>query len=296
MILVIGNVVVDISYDVPALPRAGETLVAFGLDTDVGGKGFNQAAVSLRSCSSARLIAAVGNDKEGALIKEKVSECGFEASDLVLQDGPSDRSIIYVTRSSENCIVSTTERAQSLTVDDAKALLERLTSADTLLLQGNLTLEVTETALRLARSQRARTIVNPAPINFDYRKLWTLIDVAVVNEIEGAMLTGAGEAEAVAEGLRGFGVQLAVVTLGRDGALLRDANQSRRIEAPSVEAVDSTGAGDVFAGVIAAALDQGMAPEPACRWAVAAASLSVTRRGTLRAFPSDRELSDLRPI
>ena len=295
MILVIGNVVVDISYDVPALPRAGETVVASGVVADVGGKGFNQAVVSLRSDSSVRLIAAVGNDTEGALIKEKVSECGFEASDLVLQEGSSDRSIIYVAGSGENCIVSTAERAQSLTVDDAKPLLERLTAADTLLLQGNLTLDVTETLLRLARAHRARTIVNPAPINFDYRKLWALIDVAIVNEIEGEILTGAGEAEAVAEGLQGFGAQLALVTLGRDGALLRDANQSRRIEAPSVQAVDSTGAGDMFSGVIAAALDQGLAPEPACRWAVAAASLSVTRRGTLRAFPSDCELNDLKP-
>lgn len=296
MILVIGNAVIDISYDVPALPRAGETLVASGMVLDVGGKGFNQAVVSDRSGSSVRLIAAVGNDTEGALIKEKVSACGFEAPDLVLQEGSSDRSIIYVAESGENCIVSMTERAWSLTIDDAKPLLERLTAADTLLLQGNLTLETTETALRLARTRRARTIVNPAPINFDYRKLWTLIDVAVVNEIEGEILTGAGEAEAVAEGLLGFGSQLALVTLGRDGALFRDANQSRRIETPSVQAVDSTGAGDVFSGVIAAALDQGMAPEPACRWAVAAASLSVTRRGTLRSFPSDRELSELRPM
>lgn len=292
---VIGNVVVDLSYDVPALPRAGETLVASGMVLDVGGKGFNQAIVSRRSGSHVHLIAAIGNDTEGRLIKDKVSDYGFERAVLVLQEGASDRSIIYVADTGKNCIVSTTERALSLTVDDVEPMLERLTPADTLLLQGNLTLEMTGTLLRLARSRGVRTIVNPAPITFDYRKLWPLIDVAIVNEVEGEILTGVDEVEAVAEGMLAFGVQLVLVTLGQDGVLFRDSSQSRRIEAPSVQAVDSTGAGDVFCGVFAAALDQGLPIEPACRWAVAAASLSVTRRGTLTAFPTDREIGNLKP-
>ena len=295
MLLVIGNVVVDISYDVPTLPRTGETLVASGMVTDVGGKGFNQAVVCHRSGSDVHLIAAIGNDAEGTLIKSKASKIGFAHSDLVLRDGISDRSIIFVADNGENCIVSTTEKALSLTIDDVEPFLEGLTSADTLLLQGNLTWEMTESALRRARSRGARTLVNPAPITFEYKKLWRLIDVAVVNEVEGEVLTGASGADAAAEGLLGFGVQHVLVTQGRDGVLFHDASQSRRIEAPSVPAVDSAGAGDVVCGVLAAALDQGMAPEPACRWAVAAASLSVTRRGTLSAFPSDRELSDLKP-
>ena len=295
MILVIGNVVVDISYDVPTLPRTGETLVASGMVTDVGGKGFNQAVVCHRSGSIVHLIAAIGNDAEGALIKNKASNLGFARSDFVLRDGISDRSIIFVADNGENCIVSTTEKALSLTIDDVEPFLAGLTSADTLLLQGNLTLEMTESALRRARSRGARTLVNPAPITFDYQELWRLIDVAVVNDVEGEVLTGARGADAAAEGLLGFGVHHVLVTQGRDGVLFRNASQRHRIEAPSVPAVDSAGAGDVVCGVLAAALDQGMAPRPACRWAVAAASLSVTRRGTLSAFPNERELSDLKP-
>ena len=295
MILVIGNAVVDFSYDVSSLPRSGETLVASRMAIDVGGKGFNQAVVCQRAGSDVHLIAAVGKDHEGMLLQDKVSECGLDPSDLVLKRGVSDRSIIYVTDTGENCIVSTTDMARSLTIDNAKRLLNRLTPEDTLLLQGNLTAGLTEAALRQARRQGARTIVNPAPITFDYQRLWTLIDVAIVNEIEGEILIGVSEADVAAKGLMGFGVQLVLVTLGREGVLFCDANQGKRIEAPSVRAVDSTGAGDVFSGVFAAAMDQGMGPEFACRWAVAAASLSVTRRGTLSAFPSDRELSDLRP-
>ena len=295
MILVIGNVVVDISYDVPTLPRAGETLVASGMVTDIGGKGFNQAVVCQRSGSKVHLIAAIGNDAEGALIESKAPNLGLARSDFVLRDGISDRSIIFVADNGENCIVSTTEKALSLTIDDVEPFLEGLTSADTLLLQGNLTLEMTKSALRRARSRGARTLVNPAPITFDYQELWRLIDVAVVNDVEGEVLTSARGADAAAERLLSFGVQHVLVTRGRDGVLFRNASQRHRIEAPSVPAVDSAGAGDVVCGVLAAALDQGMAPLPACRWAVAAASLSVTRRGTLKAFPSERELSDLKP-
>ncbi len=296
MILVIGNVVVDISYDVPSLPRSGETLVASRMVTDVGGKGFNQAVVCHRSGSSVRLVAAVGNDPEGQLIKDKVSDCGLALSDLALEEGASDRSIIYVSETGENCIVSTTGMTQSLTIDNAKHLLNGLKPQDTLLLQGNLTANMTETALRQAHSQGARTIVNPAPITFDYQRLWPMIDIAVVNEVEGEILTKASDADGVAKRLLDFGVQLVLVTLGRGGVFLCDADDGRQLKAPAVQAVDSTGAGDVFCGVVAAAFDQGMNVETACRWAVDAASLSVTRRGTLSAFPSKSELSDLRPI
>jgi ribokinase len=140
-----------------------------------------------------------------------------------------------------------------------------------------------------------RTIVNPAPITFDYQPLWPLIDVAIVNEIEAAALTEAKDVESATARLLSFGARLAVVTLGEAGALVSNGDDCIRIEAPPVSAVDSTGAGDVFSGVLAAALDEGMAPESACRWAVAAASLSVTRHGTLNSFPSDNELLALRP-
>ena len=271
-------------------------MVASAMATDIGGKGFNQAVVCHRSGTNVHLVAAIGQDAEGMWIKDRVSDCGLEHAGLVVQEGLSDRSVIYVADNGENCIVSTTDRARSLTIDIVEPALERLTPADTLLLQGNLTFGMTEALLRQARNRKARTFVNPAPITFDYQELWPMIDVVVVNDLEGDVLTGAKGVSAAAEALLGFGVQLVLVTCGRDGLLLCDADQCHRIDAPSVPAVDSAGAGDVVCGVLAAALDQGMALEPACRWAVAAASLSVTRRGTLSAFPSHHELSDLRSL
>lgn len=153
---------------------------------------------------------------------------------------------------------------------------------------------LTSACLERARAMHIRTLVNPAPITFDYGDLWPLIDVAIVNQVEGDILTGCAEPETIVSRFRTFGVDLAVVTLGEAGALLGHGDQSVLIDTPTIQSVDSTGAGDVFCGVIAAALDQGMAPEVACRWAVAAASHSVTRQGTIGSFPSSETLQALR--
>ncbi len=295
MIGVIGNAVLDLSYEVPTLPRSGETILASTTRVDIGGKGLNQAIVSHRASSVVRLAAVIGNDAHGKLIEKQIMDDGMRSADLIIRDGPSDHSIIYVGDGGENCIVSTTGMAASLSVDEIDPLLRALGPDDTLLLQGNLPIALTRTCLECARARHVRTLVNPAPITFDYDDLWPLIDVTIVNQVEGDVLTGCAEAETIVSRLRTFGVDLAVVTLGEAGALLGYHDQSIPISAPIIQSVDSTGAGDVFCGVMAAALDQDMAPEAACRWAVAAASQSVTCHGTIGSFPSAETLQTLKP-
>ncbi len=295
MIGVIGNAVLDLSYEVPTLPRSGETILASAPEVDIGGKGLNQAIISHRAGSLVRLAAAIGNDAHGRLIERQIIEDGMQVADLIIRDGPSDHSIIYVGVGGENCIVSTTGMAASLNVGEIDPLLEALGPDDTLLLQGNLSIALTRACLERACARHVSTLVNPAPITFDYGDLWSMIDVAIVNQIEGNVLTGSAEPETIVSRLRMFGVDHAVVTLGEAGALLGYADQLIQINAPTVRPVNSTGAGDVFCGVVAAALDQGMAPEAACRWAVAAASQSVTRHGTIGSFPSNETLQALKP-
>ena len=96
MIGVIGNAVLDLSYEVPALPRSGETILASAPKIDIGGKGLNQAIVSHRAGSLVRLAAVIGNDAHGKLIEKQIMEDGMQVADLIIRDGPSDHSIIYV--------------------------------------------------------------------------------------------------------------------------------------------------------------------------------------------------------
>ena len=114
-----------------------------------------------------------------------------------------------------------------------------------------------------------------------------------MNRIEGQTLTGEVAIDAATAMLRSRGAGKVVLTLGPEGALVHEASGAQHLPAPPVLAVDTTGAGDVLAGVVASAVDRGLPIVPAVRWAVAAASRKVTRRGTSSGFPTRDELAAL---
>ncbi|MFO1056119.1 MAG: ribokinase [Dongiaceae bacterium] len=296
---VVGNAVLDITFELDRLPQPGETLLARARRTDVGGKGLNQAIVARRAGGTVRFAAAVGRDAEAALIGERMAAEGLAADGLLVGPGPTDQSIIHLDRAGENMIVSTAAQARGLTAAALLPRLEGLGPADLLLMQGNLTRAATEACLRRARAAGARTLLNPAPIDWDYGGLWPLVDLAIVNEGEACRLGGVDDPLAAARGLGAGGAGAVVVTLGPRGAVLLRGSAAERFPAPAVTAVDTAGAGDVFCGVLAAALSPGIPEGPmpmrdAVAWAVAAASLSVTRPGTSSAFPAAAELARLR--
>jgi ribokinase len=292
-LLVVGNATVDLSFELEALPRPGETLLARGRMVDAGGKGLNQAIVARRAGAAVIYVAPVGDDAEAAFIRGRLAAEGLPASDLLVRPGPTDQSIIYLDRGGENMIVSTADRARSLAAAEVAPRFAPLGRGDLLLLQGNLTRATTESCLALGRERGLLTLLNPAPIDYPYDGLWPLVDLVIVNEVEAATLGGPGlPAEAVRR-LLAAGAGAAVVTLGPDGALIVGRDGARRVPAPAVTAIDSAGAGDVFCGVLAAALAERRPLGAAVAWAVAAASLSVTRRGTSSAFPTPAELATI---
>jgi ribokinase len=204
-----------------------------------------------------------------------------------------DESIVYVARSGENCIVSTVEAARRLAPVDTESVLMGVAPGDVLLLQGNLSRDVTGMCLARAHAAKATTILNPAPIAFDYADLWPLVSIAILNQIEAQTLTGQVE-DAAAAVLRSRGAGKIVLTLGPQGALVHEVlGLPQHVPAPAAIAVDTTGAGDVLAGVVAAGLDRGLPLMAAVRWAVAAASYKVTRHGTSSGFPTSDELAAL---
>ncbi|WP_222183382.1 PfkB family carbohydrate kinase [Geminicoccus harenae] len=282
-LLVLGNAALDLALRLPRLPLPGETLLADGQAGDVGGKGLNQAVAAGRCGVPVRLATALGTDAKGQRIRAALAAEGLAVEVLRSVEAPTDRSIVLVGADGQNMIVTTADQARGVDAAAAEAACAGLAPGDFLLVQGNLPADATGAALAAARQRGARTLANPSPLWFDWPPLLADVDLVLVNEPEAAMLD-LGPADAV------------VVTRGADGAVLRD-RQGRQDEvaAPAVQAVDTTGAGDVLAGVLAAGLCLGMAPLLALRWGVAAASLKVGRQGTLRAFPDAAELQRLRP-
>jgi ribokinase len=182
----------------------------------------------------------------------------------------------------ENSIVSTSACSLALAREQAEPALQGLGERDVVLLQGNLALDTTAFILATARRQKATTILNPAPFWPGVEKLLGHCSLIIANRIE---------AEALAGAIHDAGV--AIVTLGADGCVLIDGGQRRSFPAETVTAVDTTGCGDAFCGVIAAALARGFTTDEAIGVAQKAAALTATRPGAFQALPSPEELGAL---
>jgi ribokinase len=293
-VVVVGNAVVDVAYQVERLPGSGETALAHERTVDVGGKGLNQAIIAHRAGAEVRFCAGLGRDPAADIIRACLETEGLSNAWLVSVPCATDESIVYVARSGENCIVSTVEAARRLAPVDTESVLMGVAPGDVLLLQGNLSRDVTGMCLARAHAAKATTILNPAPIAFEYARLWPLVDIAILNQVEAQTLTGEVEIDAATAVLRSRGAGKVVLTLGPEGALVHEAlGLPQHLPAPAVTAVDTTGAGDVLAGVVAAGIDRGLPLMPAVRWAIVAASHKVTRRGTTSGFPTSDELAAL---
>ncbi|HEX6119044.1 MAG TPA: PfkB family carbohydrate kinase [Dongiaceae bacterium] len=288
-VIVVGNCTVDLSFAVPRFPKAGETLLALERHVDLGGKGANQAMVAHRFGIETLLAAPIGRDAEGDWACAQLAAEGLPPAGIQRTDTATDQSIIYVTPDGENSIVSSHRAAAQATADWATAVIAAAPAGAHLLMQGNLSLATTCAALGAARARGLPTIMNPAPIQYAYDKVFPLTDLVVLNEIEAVELGRRSDPIAAGQAIQDGGVATVIVTLGADGAVLIAGEAPIRFPAPRVAAVDSVGAGDVFCGALAACHARDMAIATAIQIAIEAASLAVTRRGTQASFPSAAE-------
>jgi ribokinase len=279
-VVVIGNAGLDLRLSVPRLPLAGETLIGAGSARAPGGKGLNQAVVAARCGGPVRFCAPLGNDEPQA--KEVEAHLAREPFDQVILPRlrhPTDFSLLMVLPGGENSIVSTSACSLAMDFAQVEPALRDLGEGDVVLLQGNLALDVTSAILDAARRRLATTVFNPAPFWPGAEALVARCSLVVANR---------PEAEALGQSIDDTA---AIVTLGPEGCRFR----GRTFAAEAVAAVDTTGCGDVFCGVMTAALARGQAIEPAIGWAQKAAALTATRPGAFEALPSRAELSALLP-
>ena len=293
MLVVLGNACADVTCYMSQMPRPGETVLALQMHEDIGGKGINQAVAARRTGAQVHLVAAIGNDATAAAIRNILSLEGLSEDGLIAIGPFSDRSVIMVDSCGENSIVSFAALAQNMLWEQAQGRVA-LAANDSLLLQGNLSAHVSAAAIARAKSVGARVIVNAAPMQPWLAGNAGSIDLLVVNHLEAcqwASLPQTATADCVISYL---GMPRTCITLGGGGCLVRDGERCTRITAPRVDVVDTTGAGDVFTGTLAAEWSCGATVENAARLAVLAASDKVQRRGTISVFPTSAMLYSLR--
>ncbi len=281
-VLVIGSANADLVVPVDRRPGGGETVLGGDTVLSPGGKGANTAVAAARLGADVALLGAVGDDPYGELLKRSLGESGVNTTPLRTSERPTGIAYITVTPDGENSILVSPGANSGLRPEDID-----LDGAEIVVLSLEIPLETVEHAVAKAAEAGVRTLLNLSPAAELSAKTLENLDVLLVNEHEAAFLLG-GEADFLK--LLDLGPKAAVVTLGAKGAAVVTADGVTEVSSPKVEAVDTTGAGDAFAGALATSLAKGDELADAARKAVKVAAITVTRQGAQPSYPTASEL------
>ena len=284
MIVVFGSINVDLIVPVPRPPRPGETVLGGDYALLPGGKGANQALAARRAGAEVVLASAVGADSFAGLALDLLRRDGVDTRLVRVVEQPTGCAAIMVSSEGENMIAmapGANASARSNQVPD-----ELLSTGTTLVAQMEVPPSQTAMLIRRLRTRGGYSLLNLAPALPIDAALLGEVDLLVANEGEAA--ASGSDLQRLARRLR----QGLVVTRGAAGALAI-LHDGMRIEVPAlaIEPVDTTGAGDTFVGVLAAALDLGSTLETALRRASAAAGLACLARGAQTAMPDDAAIA-----
>lgn len=293
-IVVVGAHCAGIFMHVDAVPREGESVLGFGLaEPDDGGKATNQAVAAARLGAPVVFVSVLGGDERGRRALVYLSEASVDTSAVVTVDGTTDAGFIMLPPSKIPAITVAQDRSKELDARVVEGAAPRIREASVVVCQLEAPQESAVAAFRLAREAGARTVLNPAPAQELTPELIELADIVVPNEHEAAALAaGDGSAQTLVRELAAtWPAQEVIVTAGAGGVFVAaDGRAVNHVEAPTVDVVDTTGAGDAFVGALAVKLREGAETLDAARFAVSVASLSVTRFGTIPAYPRRDEV------
>ncbi len=294
VVIVVGAINVDLVVVAPTLPGPGETVVGGGLQTFGGGKGANAAVAAARAGSTVRLIGAVGDDDTAGVALAELRSEGVDVGGVAVIAGESTGvALIVVDDQGENQIAVGAGANAAITVDHVtRCLAAALPAAGCVLVSTEIPAAAVAAAVAAATAAGVVCLLNPAPVVPIVAELLSLGPIVTPNSTElrdlMTLLGGDGvktDSDAAAR-VVAISHQPVVVTLGPDGVLLVTSDSVKHVPAPSVDARDTTGAGDTFNGVLATRLAAGDDLATAVPYAVAAAALSVTGVGARGGMPT----------
>lgn len=284
MIAVVGSANVDLVLRVDRLQGPGETIFAHSFSRVPGGKGANQAAACALLGARTAFFGAVGADDGAQFLLQSMRDKGVDVGAVQTLPGPSGTAFIEVDAQGENRITVLPGANGLLTMPQ----LPHGTQA--ILTQLEIPLEVTIGVLHAAHAQGVPwRILNPSPAAELPKEIYAFTNVLIVNEAEARLLSGGQEDEKAAQALRSRGAEIVVLTQGERGGICC-ADKMFRYRVHEVKAVDTTAAGDCFAGAWAVAMVEGKTLQQACRFAAVAAALTVTRAGAQASLPTREEV------
>lgn len=294
-IVVVGSINMDLVVRCRTLPRPGETLSGSSFEEIPGGKGANQAVAAARLGARVSMIGRVGDDAFGRTLQRSLESNGVDVQAVQATSGiSSGLAVIAVEDSGQNSIIVIPGANGRLTTSDIQAAADIIRSADVVLLQFEVPMAVIVEAIQIARSSGStRIIVDPAPAAAGLlpREIFQA-DWLCPNETEAEALCQSpvhslDDARSAVLWLQNTGVKSPVITLGAQGIVWCDGHGTCQLMKPFVvTAVDTTAAGDAFAGALGVALAEGRSDREALRFACAAGALATTRSGAQPAMPT----------
>jgi ribokinase len=301
-VCVLGAFVADLTCRSERMPSWGETILGIAFKLGPGGKGSNQAIAAARLDSEVRLITKLGRDAFGEMARSFYRQQGMSL-DRIYED-PEESSgtatIVVDDQTRENAIIVVQGACGRLTVSEVEAAREEIASSDIFLTQLELPIPPTIRGIEIAHEAGVPVILNPAPALPLPKEIFRKVDYLTPNESEALGLIGEksmsqfDDVEKLIDRLIALGVPNVVLTLGEKGAFVKGPSVSRRIPAFQCgSVVETTGAGDAFAGGFAVALAEKKSLVAATVYGCAVAGISVTRPGTAPSMPTRQEVDDL---
>lgn len=298
-ILVVGSLNMDMVIDMANMPAVGETVLGSSITYNPGGKGANQAYAAARLGGDVKMLGCVGNDEFGELLKNNLSRCGVDASDIKKGTKSTGMACIYVDNQGNNSIVVVQGANQECDEEYLKSCDKAFIECDYLILQMEIPEEAIYYAINRARELGKIIILNPAPAPEKLpEEIYPKLDYITPNGTE-LMKLSRRAGDTVDDYIQGAkklldkGVRNVLVTLGEKGALLVNKEGAQVFPARKVVSVDTTAAGDCFNGAFLVALSEGMNHKKAVAFANAASSVAVTRSGAQVSIPDRKETDEV---
>ena len=297
LVVSLGGINIDLVAIADRFPAAGETVVGRRFLTYPGGKGANQAVAAARMGAPTAMVGRVGNDLFGPQVMDSLAAAGVDVSAVAVAPEVSiGIAVISIDAAGQNQIIQVLGANDTCGAAEAERVGNLLDSLSVLLLQLEVSVELSLKVAQAAAAAGKTVILDPSPARPLPDAFYDCCSIITPNETDAAALVGfpvtdLDSAARAADTLLSRGVGAAIVTLGEQGAYYATADGGEYQPPFPVNAVDSVGAGDAFNGALAAALSAGQTLPQAAQLASAAGALAVTKVGAQDAMPTDREVA-----
>ena len=302
-VCVLGSMNMDLVVKVNNIPRVGETILSKSFEKIAGGKGANQAVAAKRCGAEVAMIAKIGKDENGQILKGKLEEDNINVK-YVFEDKKeaTGMALIMVNENGNNSIIVVSGSNMTIDEYEIEASVEKIKESDILISQFETSEEMTLKAFKRAKEFEKITILNPAPAKKINEELLKVTDIIVPNETEAEVLTGITvetleDANKAGQVFLEKGVKFAVITLGAKGAAVIGKDFCELVPAYKVNAIDTTAAGDSFIGGLSSKLDfKNINKEnliDAVSFGNKVSSIAVQRKGAQPSIPYLKEVKEV---